>query len=1053
MNRPATRRLIRLGLLPAMLLAGPAMGQMEALRDRDDQFIQGLREEGLSDLLGRFVEQVEDQGDLDPVAKAQLVVAQQEFLASESLARAVEMSSQDPARAEALFFESRAAYEGLIEAQRKMIADNAQDERVPMWQTDLAAMLLEKYLPTYHNNAMWFYEFGVPSPEQAKAYETYVVLAFEMVADARYRLERLVDRMARDGGALRAELEEMGIFFDLRQEYSQRRTPYWYAHCAYYTALLPDDHPYYQSLGTSQWVRNQASSVDSERTRLLEQAEAGVLAGLLNDPDIATTARLLGGRVLVASGDPDRVDEGVADYLEAVMTGSADTWQGFLASLAKARGRALTGEMDTATEILSGMARHPFVTQQLSRGNIYPRLLAADQMHRILLEPAMGARGADRRALLAEAYEQPYLELIADEQNRYAPYLYTRWAGQVGPDQDPAALPPAVRMGVGQMKSNAGAAIANQLIQLAQADPTANYAIPAERQREEQRRAQRRAEAEQELNRALSFNETLVGEDVDDALRDRGLMNLGFNKYYLAELAKYYGGGGGNDDLIERYFEVAQYWATIGKDYPDSPLAEDATTYAVSLLLNFDRMSNTGAGGVTSLRFRNAYREAADVLFANWPQNDAAHNVRVYTGFYVYELAGELDKAIEVYSGMPRQHPDYFEARRQMILAMQKQYDDTSDEMRQLELTGAAEDTDAARTELARALAQRAEDLERMRRELLNAAEFLELHAAEEVENGEDARRRFSAATARAGALVAIAAMESDGGDADAALDLLEGFEDDYNPQGRLANLVAQQANPEQSAAQLDGLIQSAQERRILSLVQAAELDNPDDLGRIGEAAEDMIEAYPDVAAGVVNGVLRRIEDQIKTFVIARDAALLPVNRQDAQQNITNLANVAVQLSRLLVGWAKENNYTGVRLLPFELGMCKALLLAERPGEAIPLMEHWLEEFPNNFDVVMLSADCIVADARKRGQRGPATLDPGLQLYYKIILYHNAQPGDKPPRFWSAWLKVLQTMDYAGGDLAGQIREKVRMLENRVDPNLGGPEFEPHIREIAGRNL
>ncbi|MEM9415239.1 MAG: hypothetical protein AAGA29_07170 [Planctomycetota bacterium] len=1050
MTAPASRRRTLLGLLPALLLAGPSWGQMEALRERDDQFIQGMREEGLSDLLGRFVERLGEDGELDPVAKAQLVIAQQEFLATESLARAVELSAQDPAQAEAVFFESRAAYEGLIDAQRTLIEENADDERVPMWQTDLAAMLLEVYLPTYHNNAIWFYEFGVPSSEQAQAYEDYAALAFEMTADARYRLERLIDRMARDGGELRGQLESMGIYFDLREEYAKRRVPFWYAHSAYYTALLPDDHPYYQNLGASQVVRNQAGTVEAERTRLLEQSEATLLGGLLNDEEIVASARLLAGRVLVASGDPDRVDEGIADYLEPVM---GDNWQGYLASLAKARGLASIGEMETAIDRLSGMERHDFVAKQLLQGNINPRLIAADLMHLLLLEPAQEAGGAERTALLAEAYEMPYLALIGDEADRFAPYLYTRWANEVGPDEDPTSLPPAVRMGIGQMKSNAGAVIANDLVRLAQVDPTANYPIPAEREREEARRAELRVQAEEELNRAMAFNETLVGEDVEGGIRDRGLMNLGFNKYYLAELAKYYGGGGGNSDLIERYFEVAQYWATIGVDYPDSPLAENATTYAVSLLLNFDQMANTGAGGVTSLRFRNAYREAADVLFANWPQSAAAHNVRVYTGFYVYELSGDLDDAVEVYAGMPREHPDYFEARRQMILAMQKRYDNVSDEMRQMELTGAAEDTDASRQELARALAQHAENLERMRRELLTAAEFLELHASEEVDNGEDTRRRFSAVTARAGALVAIAAMESDGGDAQAALDLLEGFESDYSPQGQLAGLVRQQANPEQAAAQLDGLIQSAQERRILSLVQAAELDNEDDLERIGRAAQDMIEAYPDVAAGVVNGVLQRIEDQIETFVIAREEALLPVNREDAQKNITNLANVAVQLSRLLVGWAKENNYEGARLLPFELGMCKALLLAERPDEAIPLMNAWLEMFPNNFDVVMLTADCIVADARQRGVRGPETLDPGLQLYYKIILYHNAQPGDKPARFWTAWLKVLRTMEYAGGDLAGQIRDKVRMLENRVDPNLGGPEFEPLIREISGRNL
>lgn len=1027
----------------SLLVAPASVGQIEALRQHDDQFIQGLREAGMPELLGRFVEQV-DEDALDPVARQQLIIAQREFAATERFQRAVEASGVDPAAAEALFLESREAYEGLLAAQEKMITDNPQDERVPIWQTDLAAMLLDVYLPTYFNNAAWFYEFGVGTPEQAEAYERSVVLALELSASARDRIERLTGRLSSDGGDLRAKLEEMNIYFKLRQDYGQRRTPYWFAHSAYYVALLPQSHAYYQTVGNNPNVPHQGNTAELERTRLLEQAEIIGTGSLLNDPEVGTSMRLLAGRAMVGYGSVDRADEGVDGYLEAVITGSADTWQGFLASLGKARGRAVAGEVDTAMDILSGMDKHTFVSQQLNNGNMYPRLIAADLMHRMLLAPAEQARGEDRRLLLADAYEQPYMALINDDPaDQFAPFLYRRWSQQVGPGEDPVSLPPMVRMGIGQIKTGQGGGLANQLVFLAQNDPLTNYPIPADRDRESQRRAEMKAQAEAELARGAAFNETLVGEETEPPLRATALMNLGFCKYYLAELAKYYDG----EQSIDPYFAAAQLWATIGVELPDTAQAEQATQYAVTLLQQFDQLSNTGPEGVTNTEQRDAYRRAIDVMYEYWPRNDTAHALRVYTGFFVYELSGDLDDAIEVYRGMPSEHPDYFEARRQMILAMQKVYDTLSDERRQMELTGATGDNPDAQQIHERGLAQRAEDLARMRRELLETAERLEFTALDEYEQAEDPRRRFSAATARGGALVAIAAMESDEGDADRALDLLEGFENDFTPNGQLAPLIEQQPDPVKAQQQLDGLIQSAQERRILSLVQA------DDLDRIGPEAQAMIRAYPDVAAGVVNGVLQRIEDQIEVFQAARAKAVLPVNRAEADQNIARLAGVAVQLSELLVTWAADQGYTGNRLLPFETGLARALLLSDRAPDALSIMNRWLEEFPNNFDVVMLTADCALGAARANNSRTPNDINPALDGYKKIITYYNAQPGEKPARFWEAWLKSLLTLDYVGGEAAGPIGDRIRMLQNRVDPELGGPDFKPKFMELYARHL
>ena len=1025
--------------------AGQAAGQTERLRQQDDQFIQGLREAGMPELFGRFVARAEAEGGLGPVAQRQLQITLHEFAAADLFQQALEQHGADPERAQALFLESRDAYESLLDAQRLLIEAHPDDERVPIWEIDLAAMLLETYLPTYFDHAIWFYDYGVPTLEQAEAFERSVVQAFELAADARHRVELLPGRLAADhGGLLRGKLEAMNIFFALRHEYAQRRVPYWYAHAAYYVALLPESHPYYRGLGLNPKVRHQAGTAGAERLRLLGQAELIAAGGLQDDAGVGQAVRLLGGRALVRAGDIDRADEGVDVYLEPVITASADRWEGFLASLAKARGRAVAGELDVATDILVGMQRHRFVAQELRTGNTTPRLIVADLLHRLLRQSAEGAPGADREALLARAYETPYLQLVEDDPaGFYGPLLFRRWAERVGPDQDPAALPPMVRMGIGQRLTQRGGGVAEELVFLAQNAPLTPATDAAQRSAEQHRRAALLAQARADLSTAARYNQALASGPADDTLKARGLMNLGLNRYLLAELGKYC------DGLTEPapYFEAAQAWARIGTELPDTEQAEQATGYAVSLLQQFDQSANTGPGGVTHTEFRAAYRDAVGVMYRYWPASDAAHAMRVYTGFFVYELSGDLVQAIEIYRGVPPGHPDYYEARRQMVLAMQKVYRQHADGLRQAELTGPANPSDAARQAHERELDQRRELMGRQRRGLMETAELLLIDAEDELDQGSEDRRRFSAATAAGAARVVNAAMASDGGETDTALGLLEGYEDDFIPSGALAPLVAAQPDPDAARQQLDGLIQSAQERRILTLVESDRLD------QIGDAAHAMIRRYPDAASGVVNGVLQRIEGQIGGYEQVRDGALLEVNQADAQRQIARLAGVATQLSELLVGWAQDQGYTGTRLLPFELGLARALLLAGRADEAAPIMAPWLEAYPNNFEVAMLTADCRVAAARQRGDKSVQALNPALDLYYKIILYYNSQPGEKPRRFWVAWLKALQALDYVGGGTAEQIPEKIRMLQNRVSEDLGGPDFQPRFMDLLNDHL
>ncbi|MFK7790935.1 MAG: hypothetical protein AB8C95_15765, partial [Phycisphaeraceae bacterium] len=233
------------GIATAVLLAAgfslPVSAQIEALRNGDDQYIDGLREQGMSDLLQRFSE---TDPPTDPIARLALDVSLKEFVASDLLARATLASqAQDFGQANQLFIDSRETFKELLAAQRKLIADHPDDERLPIWQTDFAEMLIDRYLPRYYQNVLWHYEFGLPSDEQKEAYESAMVEALAVTLDAANRLSQLPNRV---GGNvdLRGQLEEMQIWFKL-QDYTSINNPYWLAHAAHGVSLLPDDHDYF----------------------------------------------------------------------------------------------------------------------------------------------------------------------------------------------------------------------------------------------------------------------------------------------------------------------------------------------------------------------------------------------------------------------------------------------------------------------------------------------------------------------------------------------------------------------------------------------------------------------------------------------------------------------------------------------------------------------------------------------------------------------------------------------------------------------------------------
>lgn len=1040
------RRLINRLPLAAVSLSAvagmvmPAAAQIEALRTGDDQYVQGLRDQGMSDLLQRFSE---TDPPKDPIARLALDVSLNEFVASDLLARATQASqARDFAQANKLFLDSRETFEGLLAAQRKLIADHPDDERMPIWQTDFAEMLIDRYLPRYFQNVLWHYEYGLPSDEQKAAYESAMVEALQVTMDAANRLSELPNRVGAKAD-LRGELEEKQIWFKL-QDYTSINNPYWLAHAAHGVSILPDDHEYFAA---GNIVRGQRPKVSEEKDRLRSRVVDECSAGLARDERTMLTSKLLSGKTLVWSDDINDIDDAVEMYLEPVNNASPNTRHGYLATLGKAVGRWNANEKDITETILKGMGSHQYVQAD---STVVSRLLAADLLFRLLSEQAANAPAGKQQAMIAEAYEKAYIPLVSnDDDPRFKQVLFTRWADAVGDDTDPTTLPSTVRMGIGEQLTSQSAALAQVAVQVSMQTPPA---IPAQLEAWRKQLAKQVGEAETLINRAMKFNNTLVGEEMDAGpVLARGLYNLGTNQYWLAELEK---------ALLEDktkmgwqpYFQVTKTWLSVAQRVPDATQAEQALTFSVGLLLPMDLALNK-----TSIReseVRAVYKEAFELINERWPQSDAAQNNRLYAGFHLFEKNGNLEQAAQIYGGLPSTHRDYFQAKRQMVYALHRNYRGQSDKLRLMVATKPLDtppdgltDKQLKEYEEKKKVWQSqhdalVEDITRKRDLIVDEAQLVVIDAKEEAENANSPTQRFAAATALGACRVVLSGMEADAGNTDKAMDMIKGFEKQYSPVGPYKDLAGLQSNSEGAATTLNGLVQSAQEQRILTLLDAKRTNE------MAEQAQVMMEQSPDVAAAVINGVLQRIRAEIDREKRTIEVAAFKVQRENADKNIKFYADAAVELGTLLELWARGQGLDAKQMTAYQMPLAESLLLAGESNDALIIMNKIIKLYPNNFNILIRTgrAHLEVFKKTKKSEH----YESAMKHFSKVVKYYN-QTNEKPAPYWEAWLAIFELMDAAGGDPAKSIQKRARMLYG-VDENLGGGAFKEAFEIIIERN-
>ncbi|MEM9914073.1 MAG: hypothetical protein AAF911_03835 [Planctomycetota bacterium] len=503
----------------------------------------------------------------------------------------------------------------------------------PVWRTDLAEMLLVTHLEGFRRSAPGFVEFGVPTENQRLAFAQDVPIALAMLVQADQEFRDLESQLDRDTD-LRQQLERSladATLFDL---YRDQRTAWFKAKAAYLTTLLPDDHPYFESLGAT---AGQAKSVEAERQRLLGVALSGlqpILAGDVGGEALRARAHSLAARVALAQDESGRAE---ANHLPAAVAGNAWNPDRLSASIAKARVAEQRGQAAVAETQLVSLAGKSAVIESLDY-----RLLVADALHLLRLRQAADATGSARQELVAQAYDV-YFELLADpalgrNAGPLRNLIYDRWASSIPADlaaEALAELPPAVRVAVADISRRRGQ------LALSRGQEAAGRAL---------------------LERAIDYGRSVSDRGlVGDEVWANGQYNLAYATYAL------------EPTNLGSLLSAAETATTVAEETPTLPVATDAIDLASRLLESLHR-SYAAQPGVTP-----AYERAMVVLYdsGHYDTTQPADDRLLYYAFAMFQAKGDYEQAAGLYAQQLKNHPNYFEAQAQRVAALLQWYQQT----------------------------------------------------------------------------------------------------------------------------------------------------------------------------------------------------------------------------------------------------------------------------------------------------------------------------------------------------------------------------------------
>lgn len=433
---------------------------------------------------------------------------------------------------------------------------------------------------------------------------------------------------------------------------------------------------------------------------------------------------------------------------------------------------------------------------------------------------------------------------------------------------------------------------------------------------------------------------------------------------------------------VDRQVEAANIWTDLAEQTPDQPIAEEGIGHAITVLNQLHQMEPPPMGVAP------AYHRTAKVLFEKHGKSAAAHNERLYYGVFVLARAGDHAEAADILWAVPSEHVTYFVARREALFSMQHVF----------EAADKVVDVKTAKTRLA-------VSAEKLRRDADAAESRGGPQPIEEIRSAAGWARLVEAD---------IAAVD---GDTTRATGLLDEVQQRYN--------------------QDTELISGALSRGIVLRAQVG------DYAQAVTTARQMMERFPDNAAGVIDEVLGDLEARVQRLRRQAEDSLVQQEKDRLTGQALGVAQTTEDLARLLLDWAKQEGYAGEELVPFELSIAESMRLAGKPDGAIARLKPLMEQYGDSPGVMNSMAESLFATGNE------AALIDAANRFYDVLIsgLENTDDPQLKRLWWNAWMRRLQISDKLGQS-TDRIPLSVRQLK-LVDEALGGEPFRSELNRLS----
>jgi tetratricopeptide (TPR) repeat protein len=285
---------------------------------------------------------------------------------------------------------------------------------------------------------------------------------------------------------------------------------------------------------------------------------------------------------------------------------------------------------------------------------------------------------------------------------------------------------------------------------------------------------------------------------------------------------------------------------------------------------------------------------------------------------------------------------------------------------------------------------------------------------------------RQSVLLAQGQARLTRAEMAIEQGDGDAALGYLTGFADDY------------ESEPE--------LVRVGLGKQVEAMLAADRLEDATTI------AENLMESYPDFAAGLIDSVLLSIERDLGDLEQRLLMPGLPTReRERLEQKKQQLASAAQPLGKLLLNWAIHEQLSKLDLVPYRLTYANACRLSGDYDEALLQLEKVseLEEVASELGVLHNLGETHFAKATQGGSVDKDGLIKAVGYFDKIINgTSRGEDNQFPSEWWNAWSRRLQASDMLDQH-AEEIPLRVEKLRLTAGQGLGGEPYRSRLQRLA----